>query len=70
VHQAPIDVRFSEKQPVDAFVAVRNRDFWFYIDDRDYDSKNTFSMLMVLISLAESGSARVGPLVTIGAGGR
>ncbi len=68
--RAPVDVRFSKERPEDAFVAVRNRDYWFYIDDGDFESKTTFSMLMVLTSLAESGSTNAGPIVTIGAGGR
>jgi hypothetical protein len=61
-------IHHSSSHPGDAFVAVRYRDYWFYIDDRDFKSKRTFTFLMVLFSLTETGGREALPLVTIPAG--
>jgi len=58
----------SEREPTDAFVSVRYRDHWFWIDDRDPLSRGMLSFLMVLFSLSETGGPSVAPLVTIPAG--
>jgi hypothetical protein len=55
-------------KPEDAFVSVRYRDRWFWIDDRDFRSKRTFSFLMLLFSLTETGGKEGLPLVTIPTG--
>jgi hypothetical protein len=58
----------TRERPDDAFVAVRVRDYWFSIDDRDFSSKRTFSFLQVLLSLAESDVRAQSPLVTVPTG--
>ena len=58
----------SKEKSTDAFVSVRYRDHWFWIDDRDFQSKRFFSFLMFLFSLAETGSSVEAPAVTISAG--
>jgi len=63
-----IHVQHAKERPVDAFVAVRYRDLWFWISDRDYRSKRTLAYLMLLFSLTESGGKESLPLVTIPAG--
>jgi hypothetical protein len=63
-----IDVRYSEDDPDSAFVKVRYRDNWYYIDDRDFRSKSVFTFVMLLFSLTESGDHGGLPLVTIPAG--
>lgn len=65
----PIRVQATEKRPENAFVAVRDRGWWFSIDEADFQSKRMFSFLMVLLRLSESGERTAGPLVTVGAGG-
>jgi hypothetical protein len=57
---APLRVRYSAEQPKasQAYVAIRYRDGWFYIDDRDIPSKVVFSFLMLMFSMTESD---VGP---------
>jgi hypothetical protein len=60
-----IDIRYSIEKPEFAFTAVRYRDHWFWIDDRDFSSKRTFAFLMVLFSLTETGGREGLPLVTI-----
>ena len=61
----PIQVKYDRERPADASVAVFCRGYWFYIDDRDRDSKAAFSFLQLLLSLAETANAAAGPLITI-----
>ena len=61
-------IQSGTAKPDDAFVAVEFKDHWFWIDDRDFDSKRTFTFLMILFSLTETGGKEGLPLVTIPAG--
>jgi hypothetical protein len=61
-----IQVHYAKELPADSYAAVRNRDYWFYIDDRDVRSKRTFALMQILLSFTESGDAARGPVVTIG----
>jgi hypothetical protein len=54
----------TERSP-DAFLSVPYRDHWFWIDDRDLDTKRTFALLMLLFSLADTGEKKGLPLITI-----
>ncbi len=63
-----IRVNHSKENPENAFVTVKYRDYWFYIDDRDLISKRTFTFLMILFSVTETGGKEGLPLVTIPAG--
>ena len=62
---ALLRVRSSDRPPDDAYVAVKYRDGWFWIDDRDHDSKSAFSFLMLLFSLTETGTTQTAPIVTV-----
>ena len=63
-----ITINHSVDKPENAFTAVHYRDYWFWIDDRDFLSKRTFAFLMILFSLTETGGTEGLPLVTIPAG--
>jgi len=63
-----IQVSYAQEKPENAFVAVRYRDYWYYIDDGDFDSKRVFSFVMILLSLVESRDDVGLPIVTIPAG--
>lgn len=60
-----IRIRCSKNEPPDAFVAIPYRNHWFWIDDSDLKSKRTFSFMMLLFTLADTGQAEPLPLVTI-----
>jgi len=59
-------VHYSEKEPEDSYVAIQNRGYWFYIDDRDMVTKRTFGVLQILLSLTDAGESARGPVVSIG----
>ena len=66
---APERPRFAihsglERSP-DAFVAVRYRDQWFWIDDRDMASKRMLTFVLALFSVAETSPRGGLPVVTI-----
>jgi hypothetical protein len=60
-----IRVQSSKGPPANAFVSVRYRDQWFWIDDRDLKTKRTFAFMMLLFTLADSGEKENLPLITI-----
>ncbi len=62
---AVLRVHESAEKPADAFVSVRYRDRWFWIDDRDTPSKRVFAFLMLMFSLTETGSAQAAPVLTV-----
>jgi hypothetical protein len=65
---ALIKIRSSLEKPPDAFVSLRYRGYWFWIDDKDLPSKGLFSSLMLLFTLIETGGKEGAPIVTISAG--
>jgi len=55
--------------PKDAYVAVKYRDHWFYIDDRDGASKITFSLMLTMSRVNLLGTRRTGaPVPTLPVG--
>jgi len=38
---------------------------WFWIDDRDLNSKRMFAFVMLLFSLTETGGDQRAPIVTV-----
>ncbi len=61
-------IQSSSGKPGDAFVSIRYRDSYFWIDDRDLRSKKIFSFLMFVFTLVETGEKGVAPVVTIPTG--
>jgi len=60
-----IRIHAEKSQPADAFAAVKYRDYWYWIDDRDFRSKSIFTFLMIIMTLAETGEKVPAPVVTI-----
>ena len=63
-----LKIHSASDKPEDAFISVRYKDYWFWIDDGDFPSKRIFAFMMILSSLLESGSEAGIPLVTIPSG--
>jgi hypothetical protein len=60
-----VRIQASSGRPLNAYAAVRYRDYWFWIDDRDLNSKRVFMFLMMFSSLAETGAVPQTPIITI-----
>jgi hypothetical protein len=58
----------GHKPPPNAFVAVRYRGYWFYIDDRDNASKSTLSLVHQLSRLDFGEAKATGPVLTLPVG--
>jgi len=58
-------IRSGTAAPENAYVAVPYQGYWYWIDKTDVTSKGTFTFLMILFSLAETGQASVAPVVTV-----
>lgn len=62
-------IHHSKQRPVQSSVAVQYREYWFFIDDSDLQSKSTFSLLMELYNLEIRGGGAVSaPVLTLGVG--
>ncbi|WP_340112118.1 hypothetical protein [Maribellus mangrovi] len=61
-----IKILSSKEKPENAYVAINNRGYWFYIDDSDWDSKITFGIIQVLLNLSKDSDPSKGPLISIG----
>jgi hypothetical protein len=55
----------SKPEAGEVFSAVRYRNYWFWVDDRDLPSKRGLGFLMILFTLVESGTAAAPPVLTI-----
>jgi hypothetical protein len=63
-----LSVMARELRPFEAFVAVKYRGTWYWIDDRDFESKRVFSVLMLLLNLVDKGREVQLPVITIPTG--
>ena len=52
-----LDVKCSRMKPSTAYIGVNYRGYYFYIDDTDVDSKDTFALIAFIFSL-RSGETR------------
>jgi hypothetical protein len=52
-------------KPKDCFTATCYRGCWFWIDDRDAESKRVMAYLMVLLALSDTGAKEPVPFLTI-----
>jgi hypothetical protein len=60
-----LNIHYAQAEPEHAYVAVRHRDGWFYIDERDGDTKRYFKLLGSLWSLAVAKSLVNGPAAPV-----
>ncbi len=63
-----IQIHSGTKKPKNAFVAIEYRGTWFWIDDRDFESKRMLSFVMLLFSLTETDGGNNTPIVTVSTG--
>lgn len=60
-----LQVNNSQERPGDSFAAVKYRNRWFWVNDRDLVSKRTFRFLLMFASMSETGALPQAPLLTI-----
>jgi len=61
-------IKSQSERPDQAAVAVRYRDSWFYIDDVDLKTKETFSLLTQIFALQASAISVTPPVLTLPVG--
>jgi hypothetical protein len=55
----------SRERPPEVFAAVRYRDYWFWIEVGDFQTKRALTALTFFFSLADTGGDQKLPLITI-----
>ncbi len=55
----------GKSKPATAFAAVRYRDYWFWVDNGDRQTKRVISTVILIFTLADTGSPEKLPLITI-----
>ena len=58
-------IHSGDAKPADAFVAVPYECAWFWVANDDWRTKRTFTSILFLFSLADTGSAEKLPTITI-----
>jgi len=66
-HRPVVVVHSGSKAPHNAFAAIQYHQTWFWISDRDFDSKVAFSIVQILLALTQTTNAS-GAVITIPAG--
>jgi hypothetical protein len=60
-----VRIHSGKDKPVGAFASVRYRDYWFWVDNGDRQTKRALTVVMFFFTLAETGSPEKLPLITI-----
>ena len=60
-----VTIRSGSSAPSNAFAAVQYRGTWYWIDDNDFASKRSFTLLLIFMSLAETGVVAQIPALTL-----
>lgn len=60
-----VRIHSGKQAPTDPYASVSYKGYWYWIDDSDVASKRTFTFLMILFSLAETGQSAAAPIVTV-----
>jgi hypothetical protein len=65
--QDVVRIHSGKEKPADAYTAVSYRGYWFWIDDRDSQTKRALTAVMFFFTLESTGGGENLPLVTISA---
>jgi hypothetical protein len=62
-----LNIQASTSRPDRAWVSVKHKEFWFYIDERDIPSKRAFALTAELFNLQVGGGPEEadGPILTL-----
>jgi hypothetical protein len=64
-NQPRLRILSGDAQPSDAYVAVQYGGRWFWIANTDIQSKLTFGVVIMLFSIADTGTRGAAPVVTV-----
>ena len=65
LHEGLVKIYSSTVEPVDAYIAVRYRGYWYFIDDKDESTKETMTMLQVVLTLKGGDQTTDDPVLTL-----
>ncbi|MFP3587877.1 hypothetical protein SCB29_30100 [Paraburkholderia sp. SIMBA_055] len=65
LQQGAVQIHSGKQRPVNAYAAVRYRDYWFWIDQGDLRTKRALNAVMLFFTMADTGAHEALPLVTI-----
>jgi hypothetical protein len=60
-----LHVYTSPQRPTNAFVSVRYRKKWFYVDNSDFDSKETLNLIMIIMGIYQGKIEGFLPVFTV-----
>jgi len=63
-----LTIHSQKDRPDSAAIAVKYRDWWYYVADNDQNSKSTFSLLNILFSLQSASAKGKSPVLTLPVG--
>ena len=69
VFKGLVRIRSSSERPRNAYAAVAYNGYWYYVPDDDVDSRETLTMLNIVLSLKAGGVPSKGPVLTVPVGG-
>jgi hypothetical protein len=69
VFKGLILIRTSKERPRNSYAAVNYDGYWYYVADDDIDSRETLTMLSVVLTLKAGGIPSNGPVLTLPVGG-
>jgi len=63
------DIRVSESEPPESYLAVRHEKHWYYIRTEDNVSKEVFQLILNIFSLQSADPPKSAPVLTLPVGG-
>jgi hypothetical protein len=63
--QTQVRIHSGKEEPAGAFAAVHYHDYWFWVDEGDFQTKRALTAVMFFFTLSDSGGSEKLPVVTI-----
>ncbi|WP_336602597.1 hypothetical protein [Paraburkholderia bengalensis] len=65
LQQGVVQIRSGKERPINAYAAVRYRDYWFWIEQGDLRTKRALNAVILFFTMADTGTQEALPLITI-----
>jgi hypothetical protein len=63
--QTQVRIHSGKDEPAGAFGTVHYHDYWFWVDEGDFQTKRALTAVMFFFTLSDSGGSDKLPLITI-----